>query len=268
MRAAEIIRIATASALVAAAIGCNDDRIYVDDDGALHQLAITEDTEPAFVGDEGDALYVVERRVELSVRAPTEGELDVRQAAVADFPGLPFWRMPWVERGDIELGVDFTVSNLDDEEHDIDVIINGANEFHEYVPGVVTVDDVPVPLHSQWERRFTIGARERLSRTVREEELDEVAVDLATVVNGAPNSDRIVYFENKSYRDERSKQYIPEVIPGLVALRLGLRATSAAPILLEATIRMRDVGDKVAQDDDERLEVYPEAFQPVLPDVE
>ena len=197
MRVAEIVPIAITSAVLAAAFGCNDDRVYVDDDGVLHQLAITEDTEPAIVGDEGDALYVVERRIRLPLKAPTEGELAVRRDAVADFPGLPFWRMPWVERGDIEIEVDFTVSNLDDEEHDVDVIINGANEFHEYVPGVVAIDDVPVPLHSQWERRLTVGARKRVSRTVREEEMDEVAVDLATVVNGAPNSDRIVYFENK-----------------------------------------------------------------------
>ena len=58
------------------------------------------------------------------------------------------------------------------------------------------------------------------------------------------------------------------MIPGLVALRLGLRSTSAAPILLEATVRVRDVEGKLAEDGEERLEVYPEAFQPVLPDVE
>jgi hypothetical protein len=179
---------------------------------------------------------------------------------------LPFDRLPWVERGDLELQLDFSLSNLDDTDHDIDVIVNGANEFFEYVPRVLQVDDMVIPLHAQWERRYTVPAGGRLTRTIREDEFDEVAVDLATVVNGAPNSDEVVYFENKSGSDKRSIQYIPKVIPGLTALRLGLRSTEAMTILLEATLRVRDVGEKLAEVDEPHMLLMPALFESVVPE--
>jgi hypothetical protein len=101
------------------------------------------------------------------------------------------------------------------------------------------------------ERNHELDPGERRTLTVREEELDEMAVDLATVVNGAPNSNEVVYFENQSGHDERSQAYIPPVVPALVGLRTGLRvqagedATSAPPAALEIAVRVRDVRDRL-----------------------
>jgi hypothetical protein len=215
------------------ALACEDERVYVgDEDDKLYQVALTATTAPAVESEEGGALFIVETRVELPIREPSQRELADRDEAANSYDDLPFPRLPWVERGELEIQVDFSLSNLDDETREVDVIVNGANEFDEYVPTVAVIDEDPVPLHSQWEWRFELAPRERITRTVREEELDEMAVDLATVVNGAPNSDQIVYRENKSASDPRSQPYIPEIIPSLVALRLGLRASRAAPILL------------------------------------
>jgi hypothetical protein len=247
-----------------AAVGCGDDRVYVGD-GKLVQVALTATTAPAIATKDG-GLYIVETHAALPVRQPSATELADLRSGVQHYKGLPFARLPWVERGELELQVDFTVSNLDNAPHDIDVIINGANEFNEYVPGVVQQEDeAPLPMHSQWERRYTLAAKERKAVTVREEEFDEVAVDLATVVNGAPNSDEVVYFENKSGTDPRSMKYIPEVIPGLTALRLGLRSTEATPMLLEATVRVRDVGRKLAGTGQARLRLDPQPFAAVVP---
>ena len=68
--------------------------------------------------------------------------------------------------------------------------------------------------------------------------------------------------------DPRSKKYIPAVIPGLVAVRLGLRTNQAANLLLEASIRVRDVGDKLADQDEPHMRIEPEPFDPVLPDMD
>ena len=249
----------------AAAVGCGDDRTYIGD-GKLYQVALTAMTAPAIQSDEG-GLYIVETHAELPIRRPSNSELADLRSGVKQFKNLPFPRLPWVERGEVELQVDFTISNLDNARHDIDVIINGANEFFEYMPGVIQEEDeAPLPLHSQWERRYSLEAKARKAVTIREDELDEVGVDLATVVNGAPNSDEIVYFENKSSSDPRSMKYIPEVIPGLTALRLGLRSTEAIPMLLEATVRVRDVGNKLAADDEPRMMLQPEPFESVIPE--
>jgi hypothetical protein len=252
-----------ALAAAAAALGaCNDERRYIGDDG-LYQVALTENTAPAFEA-EDDALYVVETRVELPVLVPTETSLADLQQAVSGFPDLPFPRMPWVERGDLPIEVDFTLSNLDDDTRQVAVIVNGFNEFDEYEPGVTVIDDEAVVDFSQWERLYELEPLQRLNYTIREEDFDEVAVDLATVVNGAPNSNAIVFFENKSVSDERSQEYIPDVIPGLAGFRIGLRATEAANVLLEATVRVRNAGDRLADEGDLTMEIYPEPFMPVV----
>jgi hypothetical protein len=250
-----------AVACVVSALGaCQAEPSYIGD-GKLYQVALTEQTMPALEGEDG-ALYIVETRPELPVRAPSDAQL----AALQTGEHAPFPRRPWVERDNVPLQIEFTLTNLDDKRHFIDVTFNGANEFFEYVPLVVTEEEELVPLHSQWEKRYELGPKQRLAATVREEETDEMAVDLATVVNGAPNSDEIVYFENNSQSDARARPFIPTVIPGLIALRMGLRATEASNVLLEASVRVRDVGDKLASGDEPLLVSMPVQFQTVLPE--
>lgn len=243
-----------------ALLGCNDDRVFVGD-SALHQVALDESTPAAFESEDG-AIYIVETRVELPILQPTEMAIQDRREGARSLENYPYRRLPWVQRGDLETEIDFTLSNLDDTEREVAVIVNGFNEFHEYMPGVTVIDDTPTPDFSQWERLYSLEPLERIERTIREEELDEVAVDLATVVNGAPNPHQIVHFENKSSDDERAQAFIPDVVPGLVGVRLGLRSTSQARILLEATLRVREVQERLADPEDARMRIRPEPFVP------
>ena len=249
------------------AFGCDDARTYIGDE-KLYQVALTADSQPAFESEQGGALYIVETRAELPVIRPSGTELAELTRGARSYRNLPFPRLPWVERGELEIQIDFTLSNLDDQTQAVDVTVNGANEFDEYVPGVLVMEEDAVPLHAQWERRYSLAKRSRIQGTVREEDLDEAAVDLATVVNGAPNSDQVVYFENKSTTDPRTQRYIPQLIPGLVALRIGLRTQAAAPLLLEASVRVRDVGQKLAAAGEPVLRSEPEPFAPVVPEPE
>jgi hypothetical protein len=240
---------------------CTDERRYLGE-GGLFQVALTSSTEPAFASDDG-ALYIVEQRVELPVPEPPRTVLaDLREGA-SRYEDLPFPRLPYVARGDLEIEVDFTLHNLDGGARAVAVIVNGYNEFHEYQPGVTVIDDEPTPDFSQWERLYLLEPRQRIARTIREEEFDEMAVDLATVVNGAPNSNAIVFFENKSSDDERSRAFIPAVIPGLAGFRIGLRATEAANVLLEATVRVRAASDRLADEGTLLFRIDPEPFMPV-----
>ena len=239
-------------------LGCADERRFAGEE--LHQVAMTADTAAAVESEDG-AIFIVETRVDLPVRPINDTVLsDLRQAGEAY--ELPYDRLPWVQRGDIEVEIDFTLANLDDDEREVAVIVNGSNEFHEYVPGVILVDEEPTAEFSQWERFYMLEGGERIVRTIREEERDEVAVDLATVVNGVDNPNNVVFFENMSATDERNREFIPEVVPALMGVRLGLRATAAANILLEATVRVRDVEDMLADDDEEPYVAMPEPFAP------
>jgi len=255
--------IVVVTAALCAVGACTDERRYIGEGGHV-VVELRKDTEPAFANDE-TAIYIVEERVELPVAQPPQTALgDLTQAAKA-FKDLPFPRLPWVERGDLEVQVDFKLENLDDASRFVSVTVNGFNEFDEYEPGIVVVDMEPIPDYSQWERLYDLGPKEQISGTIREDEFDEAAVDLATVVNGAPNSNQIVFFENKSETDPRSQRYVPDSIPGLAGFRLGLRTTGPGRVKLTASVRVRDVGQRLADEGAVPFPIEPELFTPVAP---
>jgi hypothetical protein len=225
--------------------GCHMDHRYVTppEGGSTWQVALSEETPPYFSSEDA-TLYLIEQRIELPVRAPTD-----EQAAALSVPDElgfgPYPRRPWLERGDTAIEIDVVISNLSDQPQTVSVVLNGINEFHEYVTGVQVDGDDLVIDFAGWERTYALEPFERLPVTIREEELDEVAVDLATVVNGAPNSSQIVFFQNQSAHDPRAQMYIPPIVPGLVGFRLGLRSEGQVRAQLEAVVRARDPGDKL-----------------------
>lgn len=245
------------------AVGCQSEATFVED-GTVG-FALTEDT-PPLVETEEAALYLVEYRVELPIRYPGDEAMQLRREMAGEYENLPFDRLPWVDRDDLAIEIDYTIANMDDAPHGIvAVTANGINEFHEYVPGFTIDEEEVIVDYAGWERIHALEPLERQTWTIREEELDEVAVDLATVVNGAPNSNQIVYFENQSKNDVRSQPYIPPVIPGLIGVRLGIRTEEAANLVIEASVRVRESSSRLIEGDDAPLEVTPVIFRPVAP---
>ncbi len=216
---------------------------------------MTEET-PAVAGSM-DTLFLVETRVELPIRRPEEGELRALRQE-----GLPFPRRSFVALGDLELEVGFTLRNTSDEAAIVAVVIDGFNEFHEYVPGIAIEDDEAIADYAQWERTFELEPLTTIQGIVREEEMDEVAIDLATVVNGAPSSNRIVHPQTQSALDAESMMYRPAHVPGLMGFRLGLRAPAPSRVLLEATVRIQDPAEALVQEG-RPFRAEPEQFMPV-----
>jgi len=237
-------------ALALAAVGCVEQQHYVTPPGGgLWAFAIDEDTPPFFTSEDGD-VFLVEQRIDLPFRMPTADEL----AALSDVGDaqIPYASLPWLRRGDFEIQIDWTLSNIStDDTVDVAVTVNGYNEFHEYNPGIQIVDNEVQPDFSQWERTIRLEPGARRSGTIRQEELDEVAVDLATVVNGVPNANQIVHPQNHSAVDPRSQMFIPDVIPALTGVRMGLRAQTGAggappTVVIEATVRVFDMRGVIA----------------------
>ena len=244
-------------------VGCQSEGEFVDD-GPV-DFALTMNTPPLVMTDEA-ALYIVEHRVELPVRDPGDAVMAARIEGASQYENLPFDRLPWVDRDDMAIEINYTVSNMDNAPHDlVTVTVNGINEFDEYVPSFTVDRDNIIVDYSGWERSHKLEPLEREQWTVRENEMDEVAVDLATVVNGAPNSNQIVYFQNHSSTDARSQMYIPPVVPGLIGVRLGIRTLEEANIVLEASVRVRQKNTRLVEGDQALLEVTPEQFRPVAP---
>jgi hypothetical protein len=243
MRRAGLTVLFVATSLVTT--GCLVEQRYVTPEGGgPWAFAVDETTPPFFMSEDGN-VYLVEQRVEIPFREPTDEELDALDEL--DDLQIPYATLPWLRRGDIEIQIDYTLSNLSLEDTvELTVTANGLNEFHEYNPGVRIVDDDLVVDFAGWERLIRLAPGERRSGTIREEHLDEIAVDLATVVNGVPNANQIVHPQNHSAVDARSQLFIPDVIPALTGVRVGMRVetdegATAPPIVMELVVRVRDV---------------------------
>ncbi len=219
-------------------------------------VALTADTPAAFVDEDDNEFFVVQRHFGLPISRPSQAQLDR-----LNVPAAPFPRKPWVEREDMELQVDYVLANLDDSTLVATVALDGENEFFAYAPGQ---DDF-----HQWERRIQLGPRQRVTGSISELEMDEVAIDLATVVNGAPNSNQVVQFESQSGRDPRIKRYVPKTVPGLVGLRFGLITNQAGNVVLELSVRAQDHGSRLSERGDGRWQPpAPMEFVPVVPEEE
>ncbi len=217
------------------------------------QVTMTMDTAPiAMVRD--SAIYWVEERYTFPFRQATQAEID---ALFQGDPATlkPYDRKPFVMYNDIDEELDLTVSNLDAEDIEVVVTVNGINEFHEYVPGTVTNGEEVVPNFSGWERRIVLKANERRTLKMRIEDFIELERDLATVANGAPNFNLVMQFESQAGVDPRVTPYIPQTIPGVVGFRVGLQTEAAHNILLEAGIRLFDRNSRLADPDAEPAQI-------------
>lgn len=221
------------------------------------RVQLTADAQPAYFVDEDEPVYRVDAPFTLRI-TPPDPAAEARLASAPAELRAPYPRLAWVALHDLELELDYALSNDADEPITALITINGINEFHFYAPG-------PEQLH-QWERRVALGPRERITGSITELELDEVAIDLATVVNGPENSNLVVDRRSQSSLDPRVRPFIPKAVPGLVGLRAGLEAGRAQPLTLTLTIRVQDHdGRAAARGEPAWLLPEPQPFVPVVP---
>jgi len=240
-----------------AGASCIEEQRY---DHVGETVLLTPATPVAYVTEDDDPVYRVDREFLLGITPPKAADL-TRLTAEAQGKMLPFPRLPWVKLHDLELELDYALENHSDQTITALITVNGINEFVYYAPG-------PENLH-QWERRVAIAPGQRITGIITELELDELAVDLATVVNGPENSNLVVTRMSQSSRDPRVAPFIPSVIPGLVGLRPGLETSVALDMTLEISIRLQDHGNRATKRGDTRWDIPPPtAFVPIVPEEE
>lgn len=251
--------------------GCTvEERHLGTDAGAVHQIAVTADTMPIYEPEDPDedTIVLVEERVELPIRRPGDEE---RMALWRNVPeGSPYPRRPWVGEQDVRIEIDWVVHNLSSEgSTEIMVLFNGFNEFHEYVPWATGGAEQAFNNFSQWERRIRLGPGERRSGTIREDDTLEAARDLAVMAMMPPNFNLVVHPQTRGLDDPRLAAYRPVIVPGLRGFRMALRTTGGADVLLEYTVRLRDMGDKLAAEDEQPWRPQePELLLPPPPEEE
>jgi hypothetical protein len=240
------VRRALFAAVLCASVGAcaNEDAAQVT---APVVLGMTPSLTPVY--DDGELqLYQVQVPVQLPIRRPADSELQ----------GLPqtdpYPRGPWLKQSDIRVEVRYTLTNLDDQPRTVLMMIDPWNEFVRYKPGIVVTDEASLPNLSGIERRVRIQPKSRVVGTLTNDDMIEVAVDLATAENiiknppTDPNGPDAASIINRAFNAQnRSNQpdpivgpYIPQVIAGLTGFDLGLRMEEPGMVAVEISIDITD----------------------------
>jgi hypothetical protein len=204
----------------------------------------------AYYSDAQLTLYEVQKPVPLPVRPPTDAE----KAALGKQD--PYPRAPYLLASDLRIEVHYTLSNLDDVGHDVELLFDPWNEFVYWSPGVTVVsDEVTTPNRSGWDKYVHVDGKSRVEGNLTSDDTNELAVDLATVMAIAKNPpgqnasvdettlmNHVFDLQNRSNDgDPLIAPYLPKVVAGLTGFDLGLRTTEPATVAVEITVDVTDL---------------------------
>lgn len=214
------------------------------------------DTMAPYYSDEELTLYQAQMPVKLPIRAPTSAE------SKALGKEAPYSHAPFLSSTDIRVQIDWTLSNLDSQDHNVELLFDAWNEFDRYKPGVQVVsDDQTTPDLSTNDKTWVVPAKSRLQGTLTSDDTNEMMVDLATAerimanlpplgMDDSANAlmNHAMDLQNRStVPDPLIQAWIPTTgIPGLTGFDLGIRTTEPANIAVEVTVTVTDLnGDRV-----------------------
>lgn len=206
------------------------------------------DKMPPYFDDGQNQIYQVQVPVVLPLRRPTDEEA-AALGKVAPYPSEPF-----IKADDLKTEIRFTISNLDDKKHVVELLIDPWNQFVRYQPGIQIVEDEPAqPDFSGFDKRYIIQGKSRLQGTITSDDTRELAVDLATVmvINATPPADpttnlnglfnHVFNLQNRSTAPSPLiANYIPKVIPAMLGFDLGLRSLEPMNVAVEIIVDVHD----------------------------
>jgi len=250
-------------------IGCGSD----DYEESLPTLQVGMTPAVAPIYDDGEMqIYEVKKGIAFPILAPSAPAREELNRTKVQ----PYGRQPWVTTEDIEVQVSWTITNLDDEEHTLELLVDPWNEFGRYYPGLQLTDaddEEYMPNLSGIDKRYPVGPRSsgeksRMHGTYAFSDLEEMAIDLATVMSllkdppptegDADEDPTVVYanhafhWQNRSYRDPLTQSWVPKVVAGLTGLDIGFRTSEPVNMAIEVAVEVVDKnGKRVRREGDE-----------------
>jgi len=240
------------------------------------QVGMTEAVAPIY--DDGEmTIYEVKKGVAFPILQPS--------AAARESLGRndvePYGREPWVTTDDIDVQVTWTLSNLDDEERVIELLVDPWNEFGRYYPGLQLTDaenEEYMPNLSGIDKRYPLGPKSsgeasRVHGTYTFADMEEMATDFATVMNLIKNppptedeeedqtvtlTNHAFHWQNRSYKDLLTQAWVPKVVAGLTGIDIGFRSAEPANMAIEVAVELVDKnGKRVRREGDEDSPLLP-----------
>lgn len=223
----------------------------VDTDLVQLPVVLSMDTKVPPQGEDDDRTYEVRLPVPLQVRPPIAAETKAL-GALAPYP-----RAPFLKAEELVTTVRFTLTNLDDREHIVELLMDPWNEFVRYDPGVTLDDEALIPNLSGVDRFIKVPAKGRIVGIVTPDDFLELAKDLGTAQALAklppptPDTDdpfagpvlynRAFNAQNRNGEsDPLLSRYVPKSSAAITGFDLGLRTREASNVSIEVTVEIVD----------------------------
>jgi hypothetical protein len=225
-------------------------------------LGMLETTAPTY--DDGQQqIFQVGREVRLPFRRPEDAERPPGQLA-------PYPRRPFHIATDTRVTVRYTLSNLEDRQQIVELLIDPWNEFVRYVPGVAQVrEEEVIPNFSGIDRWVILPPMGRVEGIITPDDMVELATDLTVAMGlqqrppaedgafgGPALYNRTFNIQNRSSEPDKVLQdWMPrskEDVASVIGFDLGLRTGAAAKIAVELVIDVEDLnGERLVMDGDD-----------------
>jgi hypothetical protein len=244
-------------------VACTNSPSYLEPRQALEVGILTDPDNPGL-------FLEATASTTLPIRLETTEETMERMARMADLAGV---NVPIVGLGDLDIAIEWTIKNLSDTEAEARILINGANELFEYVPGVFVIDpeedEEPPPLMGNIP--ITVPALGTVSGVFREDQVREAAVDLELITRQDlnPFAALLQYHDNvREFTDSMDRTVPFDAFGHLVRYDFIFRGNQH--MVLEYQIRVRDEAGILHEllleaPVDETIEFMPMAYEPPPP---
>lgn len=256
---------------------CANDPVYIPAPMAI-EAGLDEET------------ALVQTSLSLPIRLEKSSEAADRAKRAADL----MVDVPYVKVGDIEVAVEWKVTNLTEEEGEVLLQLNGANEYWAYDPVVAAVgldDEAPKPPGLDGDVPLHVAAGGSITGLFREDQLREASIDLDQITRGNINAFRATLTVSKNATQfaelapltfDAEGEPLPQATTGVVYPREAFAQITRIDLVfkpdrhmrLEYTVRVRDIRgimhellDAAATEAPDELAVFmPMVYTPPLPE--
>ncbi|HMG56628.1 MAG TPA: hypothetical protein VK601_24175 [Kofleriaceae bacterium] len=170
--------VSAVSAASAALAGCANDPVY------LQAPMVLEGGMPDTMG------MLIEAKASLQLPVKTETMADAMARTALQTKLAPI-EVPYVRLGDLEIDVEWTIKNLDDQPGQARIQLNGANEYFSYDPSIIVLDpdddEAPPTPGLRGDVPIDVPASGEVSGLFTEDQLREASIDLDQITRGNVN---------------------------------------------------------------------------------
>jgi hypothetical protein len=167
----------------------------------------------------------------------------MRRQNLATELGLAFEDVPYVKLDDIAVELEFSIKNLDPDEGQARVFLNGGNELFFYVPldFVLDEDEDPTPPPLAGDIPIPLAGNGRVDGLFREDRINEASIDLELITRGAisPFATMLQVDEDTDELTNPAGTKIPRAAFAHI-VRFDLTFQSTTHMVMEYTVRVRD----------------------------